>query len=354
MVHRRLGITMVVFFLLFLAGPKAFGQTPAFHDIRPGYGVTEVGWLSDYHKPLKNTPGDTRVYTLDSGEPGATVVIVGGTHGNEIAGVMAATILVEKGQPQTGRLIVIPHGNNANVDYTDTAHRGIAEWFTLTTPEGTERTFRYGSRRTNPPYQAADPETYVRPDGAEHGGAEIRNLNRVHPGVADGTLTEQIGYGIYRLLHEEQADIAFDLHEAGETSRIANTLVAHEDALYVGAEAILELSMQGIHINLEPSREEFRGLSHREWGDHTPALAFLTESANPGQTPNLDNPDVINDDVNPLVDRVGRQLAMVQAVITAAVSSGATPSFAMDNVPTHAELIEDGIGAWLNSAATVR
>src|SRR5690625_2327944 len=109
----------------------AFAQSPALHDIRPGYGVTGIGWLSDYHPALKGTPGDTRVYYLDSGVPGGTVYVQGGTHGNEIAGVIAAVVLVEKAVPTTGKLIVVPHGNNANVDYNDGSFSDVPETFEL-------------------------------------------------------------------------------------------------------------------------------------------------------------------------------------------------------------------------------
>lgn len=347
---KRTNIVIMGAALLLLMATGVLAQTPAFHDIRPGYGVTKIGWLSDYHPALRGTPGDTRVYTLDSGNSGGTVVIVGGTHGNEISGVMAATVLVERAIPTAGRLIVIPHGNNANSDYQDGYRTDVPNWFTVTTPEGVERTFRYGSRRTNPAYESQpDPARYERGDGEVHAGEEIRNLNRVHPGIADGTLTEQISYGIVQLIQQEQADVAFDLHEAGATSRIANTLVAHNRGMDAAVLAILDLSMQGIHINLEPSREEFRGLSHREWGDHTQALAFLTETVNPAQTPSFVNPDITNDPDNPLHDRVGRQLAMIRTVLDGTEALG-TPPVAYDGVPTHAQMMQDGLGAWLNSA----
>ena len=183
---------------------------------------------------------------------------------------MAATILVERAIPTAGRLSVVPHGNNANVDYNDGYGTDVPTTFSIEVEDGIERIFRYGSRRTNPLYEMMpDPEQYVSPDGGVHAGDEIRNLNRVHPGKADGTLTEQIAYAIRQLLIQEKVDVAFDLHEAGVTSRLANTLVAHNRAMDAAVLAILDLSMQGIDINLEPSREEFRGLSHREWGDHT-------------------------------------------------------------------------------------
>lgn len=233
-VGSTIALAIVFAAILLLVGETdiAQGQTPAFHDIRPGYGVTQIAWLSDYHPPLRGTPGDTRVYILDSGIPGGTAAILGGTHGNEISGVMAATVLVERAVPTKGRLIVIPHANNANVDYDDGFRSDVPAWFSVTTPEGVERIFRYGARRTNPAYETApDPLSYSREDGAVYAGNEIRNLNRVHPGVPDGTLTEQIAYGIVQLLRHEAVDVAFDLHEAGVRSRIANTLVAHPRGL---------------------------------------------------------------------------------------------------------------------------
>lgn len=333
----------------FIAVQIGLAQTPAFHDVRPGYGVTDIGWLSDYHPPLRGTAGDTRIYILDSGLPGGTALIMGGTHGNEISGVIAAIMLVENALPTRGRLIVIPHANNANTDYGDSSRDDVDDRFTLYTPEGLPRTFRYGSRRTNPAYEKEpDPEFYVRSDGEVHPGEEIRNLNRVYPGRPDGTLTEQIAYGIVRLMMQEQVDIAIDLHEASTTSPIANTIVAHEDALEIAAHAVIDLSVHNIHINIEQSREQFRGLSHREWGDHTSALAFLTETANPGQTPEIVNPDVIDDDDNPLQERVARQIAMIFALLHAATEVGVPPVTAT-GVPTYEQIVRDGVGPWLNS-----
>ena len=74
----------------------------AVHDIRPGPGVTAVKMLSAYAPGLANTPGDTKVYVLEGREPGATVFVAGGTHGNEIAGIMAAIVLVERARVAEG------------------------------------------------------------------------------------------------------------------------------------------------------------------------------------------------------------------------------------------------------------
>ena len=39
---------------------------------------------------------------MDSGQPGPTVVIVGGTHSNEIAGISAALLIVERAEVTKG------------------------------------------------------------------------------------------------------------------------------------------------------------------------------------------------------------------------------------------------------------
>ena len=60
----------------------------------------------------RGTNGDTDVYVLDSGKPGATALVLGGTHGNEPAGYMTAILMVENAVPAAGRLLVVPHANH--------------------------------------------------------------------------------------------------------------------------------------------------------------------------------------------------------------------------------------------------
>src|SRR5690606_10999366 len=67
-----------------------------------------------------------------------------------------------------------------------------------------------------------------------------------------------------------------------------------------------------------------------------------------GQSPDIVNPDVINDPVNPLHDRVGRQLDMVRAVLDATELLG-VPTVTYDGVPTYADLVRDGLSPWLNA-----
>jgi hypothetical protein len=294
----------------------AFAPDPTSHDIRPGYGVTETRWLSHYLPALANTSGDTPVYFLQGEAEGGTLLLFGGTHANEIAGVMAATLFVERGVVSQGTVIVIPHANNSAAQENDgTRHPGTPQWFELTTASGEIRRFRYGSRLTAVEDQDPDPEVFVHPLGGEIAGPEARNLNRNHPGKAHGTLTEQISYALFQLAEQESVDVVIDMHESSINSRLAHMVVCHPRAMDVGAMAILDLEMEGIALKQEVSQEEFRGLSHREFGDHTDALAFLVETPNPGQEDTIENPDVVNDPAAPLSDRVHTHLRTVKAIL---------------------------------------
>lgn len=289
---------------------------PIIHDVRPGYGVTAIGWISDYHTPLRGSAVDTRVYYLDSGVEGPTTLILGGTHSNEIAGIMAAKLLVERAVVTRGRLIVVPYANASGASYADTYHPEIG-YYSLTTESGV-RTFRYGDRRTSLEHQGPDPQRYIHyPSGQEFPGNESRNLDRAYPGKADGNLTQQLAYAYNQLLLEEKVGVAFDLHEAGPTSRLANMVVANPKNLDFAAMAIVELEMQGIVMNVEHSSDDFHGLSHREWGDCTPAAAYLIETPNPAQAPNAIDPDVVNDKANPLARRSATHLSTIDAVLSA-------------------------------------
>ena len=298
------------------AGPVASATDPVSHDIRPGYGVTETRWLSDYLPALANTSGDTPVYVMQGDTEGGTLLLLGGTHANEIAGVLAATLVVERGAVSHGTVFVIPHANNSAARYNDgPRHPGSPQWVELTPSPGEIRRFRYGSRLTATEDQDPDPEVFVHPFGGELPGSEARNLNRNHPGKADGTLTEQISYALFQLAETEGVDVVIDMHESSITSRLANMLVCHQRALEIGAMATLDLEMDGIVVKQEASQEEFHGLSHREFGDHTGAYAFLMETPNPGQEESIEHPDVVNDPRAPLAGRVHAQLRTVTAIL---------------------------------------
>ena len=123
----------------------------------PGAGVTGRAMLSDYFAGLKGTPGDTEVYILDSGVPGGTAFVLGGTHSNEPSGLLTATVLVESGAVTQGKLIVIPYGNRSGFTCTD-PQEGAPQRFTVDMADGSVREFAYGSE-TNPLHQLTPTST---------------------------------------------------------------------------------------------------------------------------------------------------------------------------------------------------
>lgn len=328
------------------------------HDYRPSAGLAKTGWLSDYYPGLLGTPGDSKVYYFEGPAPGGTLFVGGGTHANEIAGIMAAVVLVENLKVEAGRVIVVPNMNNSAVTHQEKEAslpaytvRGPA-WIRIATASG-DRYFKYGSRCTNAAHQGVpDPAGgYVHPDSGESPlpGWEFRNLNRAYPGRTDSGLTQKIAYAVTQLLIKEKVDVAFDYHEADAGGRLANMMVSNPKNIGTAAAALFDLELDfGLSLKLEPSNMEFRGLSHREWGAGTQAQAFLTETPNPAMVENAPaEVDVVNDPANPLGSRVAKHIYSALAV--ARVFSDANPARAIrvSGLPGYEELSQRGLGPFL-------
>lgn len=274
----------------------------------PSPGLTETRMLSDWHPPLRGTRGDTEVYIFDSGVPGGTLLVCGGTHPNEPAGYMAAVAMLENLEVLAGRVILVARSNPSGFTHADSQEAALYR-YGIETPAG-RREFRNGSRFTNPVHQWPDPTIYINPESPDWletwhprnccpqtpcavgnpgpggqllAGVDSRNLNRAFPGDPRGTLTEQIAHAIMELIRAEDVDLALDYHEASPEYPTINVMVAHERASSLTAWAELGLSDDGINIATETSTLRLRGLSHREWGDMTDALAILFETANVAQ-----------------------------------------------------------------------
>ena len=208
--------------------------------------------LSDYFEGIRGTPADTDVYIQEGAEPGGTLLILGGTHANEPAGVIAAVVMLEQAAVSRGKLIIIPYANMMARSHTfpQDAH---PQTFSFTTPEGTIRTFRYGSRTTNPVYEWPNPDIYIHPaSGQTMAGMERSNLNRAHPGVADGGITERLAFGFMQLIKAEQVDMAIDLHEASPEYPVVEAMVAHENAMELAAMVAMELEFSCLPLVLQP------------------------------------------------------------------------------------------------------
>jgi hypothetical protein len=359
-----LGATAVVLFLVSLEFRKMWEDPPLY----PGPGVTDQARLSDYFPEIEGTWADTDVYFLEGEEAGGTALVLGGTHPNEPASSVTAITMLENAVVTRGRLIVIPRAAHSGFTATD-PQEGYPQFYGIETPTGT-RQFRYGGRGTNPVHQWPDPFSYVNASGQQLAGPEVWNLNRSYPGDPDGYLTERRAYAIVELIRQEEIDLSIDLHEASPEYPVINAMVAHEDAIDLAVEAALLLEFEDMQIAVEPSPENLRGLSHREWGDATDTRALLIESANPiqGRLRGPTNEALIvegkdpyytragemgllyvpfGDEGSPLDERVGRHIQAVSTLLEVFSLHNPDLAIAVDNLPTLGEVMAKGLGAYL-------
>jgi hypothetical protein len=335
-----------------------------------GAGVTRVVPLSTWFDGLRGTAGDTNVYVLDSGRPGGTMLVMGGVHANEPAGMMAAVLLVENARPAAGRLIVIPQANHSAATHVESSE-GFPTQFTVRTAGGARRWFRYGGRLTNPVHQWPDPEVYTHfPSGQLQSDFDVRNLDRAFPGRPDGVLTEKVAFGITELVRREHVDLTVDLHEARPMNPIVNCVIFHERAQEIATMGSIDLEMIGIKLRLEPSPMNLRGMSHRELGDHTNTIALLLETANPimdrlhGRTSEqmiLDGKDEFflraarngllyipyGEAGQSMEERAGRHLSALLAFSRIFSEMHTDRAITLDHVPEYQALLSRGIGAYL-------
>ncbi|HPI37863.1 MAG TPA: succinylglutamate desuccinylase/aspartoacylase family protein [Ignavibacteriaceae bacterium] len=340
------------------------------HDkVFPSEALTKTGMLSDYLPNLKGSNGDTEVYFFDSGVQGGTTLVLGGTHPNEPSGYLTAVVLMENIKVTQGKVIVIPQACRSGFTCTDPME-ALPLGYYLKSKSG-DRYFSFGSRVSNWLDQWPDPEVYTHyPSGQKLSGFETRNLNRAYPGKAKGTLTERVAYAIVELIKKEKVDVAFDLHEAAPEIPIIKAIVVHEKAKDIGAMAVLNLEFEDLKYALEISPQNFRGLSHREWGDSTEVFPFLMETSNPiqGRLRGRTNADLIINGVDnnykialesgklrieydpegePLSVRVARHLQGIHAVVEAFNGFYPERQIVYENVPSYSDIEANGLEVYL-------
>ena len=371
--NRITGILFIglLILIIILVRPMFLAQ----HEIEPivpGPGVTEITKLSHYFDGLKESPGDTAVYIFEGEKPGGSILVMGGTHPTEPAGLMTAVLLIENVEVEVGRLIVIPHNNASGFTWTEPG-LGHPDRFYIETEEGA-RWFRFGARGTNPIHQWPDPEIYPHyPSGQSLAPDEVRNLNRCFPGRPDGLLSEKIGYGISELIRKENIDVVVDLHEAPPEKPLINAIVAHERAADLAVLTALNLEMRDIKLRLESSPVTLRGLSHRELGDHTDAMSTLLETPNAIQGMIRGRTDanlaVIGKDKqyvkaaalgrtfvpfdeagHPIEERVARHITTVYEMTNAFTELYPEKPIILNNVPDYDLLLKNKVGYFLNPA----
>ncbi|MBO4872978.1 MAG: succinylglutamate desuccinylase/aspartoacylase family protein [Lachnospiraceae bacterium] len=243
---------------------------------------TEIQHLSDYLPSLKGTAGDTEIYVFRGEQDGGSMLVMGGTHADELAGHLSAIIMVENLKVTRGTVYVIPRANNSGFT-NNFPQEASPMYIEIPTANGT-RTVVYGSRATNPVDQWPDPDLYTHyPSGQGLSGAETRNLNRSYPGRENGNFTERVACAIRNFINTNAIDLTIDLHEASPEYPNINSSVLHERAMKLSGDASLELDDLGISMRMEVSPVNLHGLTHRELGDYTNTLALLMETANPCQ-----------------------------------------------------------------------
>ena len=325
-----------------------------------GPSVVEVKMLSDWFDGLKGSNGDTPVYVLKGEKEGGAALVLGGTHANEPSGYMSAFTFIETAAVEAGTIYVIPYTNRSAMTHNDPGE-GNLQYFTLQTKSG-ERTFRFGSRATNPIDQWPDPDVYVHyPSNQQLSGSETRNINRAYPGRPDGNLTEQVAYGVAELIRNENVGITFDLHEASPEYPVIHATVAHQNAMDIASEGCINLLLSGIDMSLEVSPTNFHGLTHRELGDYTDTMAILMETANAAQgrlrgattreqvLGGIDRFYVINEGLDmlyvpydetghPIEERCGRHLQGIYEYIKAYNNANPDDAVIYSGVPGYTEL----------------
>jgi hypothetical protein len=279
-------------------------------------------------------------------------------------------VIIERVKVNAGRLIILPRANASGFTHND-PQEASPHAFSMDSPSG-KRWFRYGSRSTSPLDQWPDPDIYLHyPSEQTLSGNQTRNLNRAFPGKKDGNYTEQVAYAITELVKKERVDLVIDLHEASPEYPVINAIVAHERAMPLASIVVMNLELRGIKIGLEPSPANLHGLTHRELGDHTQALAVLMETTNPsqGRLRGRTSPELLisgkdkmylkaysmrrlyvefDEKGYPLTERISRHLAGVEEFLKAYSDANPIHPIIVENIPSYEEMISSGTAKFLN------
>ena len=366
---RKLLFASLGLLLLALSGLSFHNSRNLEESVVLSDGVTEVKTLGDYFEGIRGTVNDCNVYVLEGENPGGTVFVMGGTHPEEPASRLAAWILAENAVMESGRMIVVLSSNRSASTVTRVGGAYPPD-FSIPTDWG-ERTFRLGDRWSNPLDQWPDPEVYIHyPSGQYLAYVDIRNLNRVWPGRADGSLTERTTHAFMELIHEEGVDLFIDLHEAELQYPVISTIVAHDTGEELAAFTSMMLSDMEFNMGMEYSPATLHGLSHREVGDHSDAVSLLFEAPEPfldatrGKTTReqlLTGKDefvvkagkagllfeTIDENGWPIDVRVGRHTSTVLMTLESWSELNPDRPMSVSGVPRYEEIIASGLGHWL-------
>jgi hypothetical protein len=374
---RKAALMMLGLALVVASGISFYQSRHLREPVVVGPGVTSIKHLGDYFAGVAGTTNDCNVYLMQGAQPGATVLVLGGTHPEEPAGRLVTWILAENATVEKGRLIL---ALSANRSATTATRLGGAypPSFSIPTRWGAQR-FRMGDRWSNPLDQWPDPEVYIHyPSGQYLAYMDVRNLNRSWPGRPGGTLTERTTYAFMELIRREQVDIAVDLHEAELQYPVISTIVTHQKGQELATLVSMTLSdNEGFKIGTEYSPKTLHGLSHREIGDFSQAVSLLFEAPEPflDATRGITNTEQlltgkdefvvqagkhgllyekIDEKGWPIATRVGRHTSSVLQVMETWTEDHPEKPLAVRGVPKYAEVIKNGVGYYLKDPSKAR
>ena len=141
--------------------------------------TTEIINSVETWKILEDSIYETAVYKFTSNVPGKKYAIVGGIHGDEVAGWKAALQLKER-RDFTGEVLIIPQASIL----------------------ACKREERYPGRGL----------------GGIVNGVSYKDLNRNFPGDPNGNVTKQIAHAISETVKDFNPDVVVDLHESLRSS----------------------------------------------------------------------------------------------------------------------------------------
>ena len=177
---------------------------------------------------MAGTRYETPLYVFASGRPGRIALALGGVHGNEPGGWLAAERVVDKVRPANGAVLVIPRAHKVAISM--------------------------GERTTD----------------------DLADLNRSYPGFEDGKPMERLAAEIMSAIREFHVDLVHDMHESWSfyrdrttngTAFLGQTVSTNGEA----GTALVESVIDRVNRTVLNQREE---LSFREFG------------GNPNQQPN--------------------------------------------------------------------
>jgi len=186
---------------------------------------------------------------------------------------------------------------------------------------------------------------------------------------------ERVTFAAMELIRRESIDLAIDLHGAETMFPVTNCIVAPEKSSKIAILATLTVkAAEGFDSHVEPSPPGFRGLSHREIGDHSGAAPFLLEAP----IPFLDQPTgpksvkLLLDGKDPFLlslagkkklfvpydasgwpmdKRVGQHLSVMLEILRQYSKKTPGRELIVKGVPRYADVVKNGAGRYLHDPA---